>query len=92
MKILSRHTAILELSEEVSYAVDRVSTVQFLRHSTKEDLLLYIIYDLAHKGVMMNKELRIMARGELWCLFEEWGITDYVEETWLKIKWTGVNL
>lgn len=92
MEIVTRRAAILEIDSEVNFLIDRVSMVVFLRRHTKEEFYKLILCELCDADLDTHKERRDRVRGELWCLFEEWSITDFVEESWLMVNWSGLNL
>ena len=87
MIIVTDNVAILEISDESVYLANKEFIVEYLLSHTKRELLKYILYDLNYSGFRIDNESKIIVMGELWCLFEEWSIADFVERSWLKIKW-----
>lgn len=92
MKIVAENVAILEISEESVYLVSRSFIDEYLLTHTKQDLLKYILNDLNYNGFKINRDSKRTVMGELWCLFEEWGIADFVEKSWLKINWEDLSV
>ena len=92
MKIVSHYIAILELIGQTYYIINRPDMVRFLYTHTKKEFYKFVVMELATNEVIMTNAMREMIKGELWCLFEEWEIVDFVEQTWLKIDWVGINL
>ena len=90
--MVTNNVAILEISNDTVYIVIKSFIEEYLLSHTKSDILRYILYDLEYNGFPINGETKKIIMGELWCLFEEWGIVDFVETSWLKINWDDVSV